>query len=141
LEHDIDVSRGSMIIGLDDPLPGFSNELQAEICWMHTRPLQAGKKYFLKHTTSTVQVVVTELVKKLKMATLDAEPNPTELTVNDIGEIKLRTAKPLVFDAYTVNRLTGSFILVEQGTNATVGAGMLLPPRELLKSDNGDYVI
>jgi len=141
LEHDIDVSRGSMIIGLDDPLPGFTNELQAEVCWMYPRPLQPGKKYFLKHTTSTVQVVVTELVKKLNMATLDSEANPAELTVNDIGEIKLRTAKPLVFDAYTVNRLTGSFVLIEQGTNATVGAGMLLPPRELLKSDNGDYVI
>jgi bifunctional enzyme CysN/CysC/sulfate adenylyltransferase subunit 1 len=141
LEHDIDVSRGSMIIGLDDPLPGYSNELQAEVCWMHARPLQAGKKYYLKHTTNTVQVVVTELVRKLKMATLESEPKPAELTVNDIGEIKLRTSKPLVFDAYTVNRLTGSFILIEQGTNATVAAGMLLPPRELLKSDNGDYVI
>jgi bifunctional enzyme CysN/CysC/sulfate adenylyltransferase subunit 1 len=141
LEHDIDVSRGSMIIGLDDPLPGFTNELQAEVCWMHPRPLQPGKKYLLKHTTSTVQVVVTELVKKLRMAALDAEPNPAELGMNDIGEIKLRTAKPLVFDAYTLNRLTGSFILIEQGTNATVAAGMLLPPRELLKSDNGDYVI
>ena len=141
LEDDIDVSRGSMIIGLDEPLPGFTNELQAEICWMHPRALQSGKKYFLKHTANTVQAVVTELVKKVTMGTLESEPSPTELAMNDIGEIKLRTAKPLVFDAYTMNRLTGSFILIEQGTNATVAAGMLLPPRELLKSDNGDYVI
>ncbi len=141
LDHDIDVSRGSMIIGLDEPLPGFTSELQAEICWMHPRALQPGRKYLLKHTTSTVQVVVTDIVKKLNMGTLDAEPSPAELSVNDIGEVKLRSSKPLVFDSYTANRLTGSFILIEQGTNATVGAGMLLSPRELLKTENGDYVI
>jgi sulfate adenylyltransferase subunit 1 len=111
------------------------------VCWMHPRPLQAGKKYFLKHTTSTVQAVVTEIVNKLNMATLETETNATELAVNDIGEIRIRTAKPLIFDGYAINRLTGSFILIEQGTNATVAAGMLLPPRELLKADSGDYVI
>ncbi len=61
--------------------------------------------------------------------------------VNDIGEIRLRAAKPLVFDGYAINRLTGSFILIEQGTNATVAAGMLRPPREIVKPENGDYVI
>jgi sulfate adenylyltransferase subunit 1 len=141
LEHDIDISRGNMIIGLEETLPGLSNELHAEICWMHPRPLQAGKKYHLKHTTNSVQVAVTEIINKLNMATLDTEEKPAELTVNDIGEIRLRTAKPLIFDGYATNRLTGSFILIEQGTNATVAAGMLLPPRELLKADNGDYVI
>jgi sulfate adenylyltransferase subunit 1 len=141
LESDIDISRGSMIIGLEEPLPGLSSELHAEVCWMHPKALQAGKKYFLKHTTNTVQVVVTEVVNKLNMATLESEEKPAELAVNDIGEIRLRAAKPLTFDAYATNRLTGSFILIEQGTNATVAAGMLLPPRELLKTDNGDYVI
>jgi sulfate adenylyltransferase subunit 1 len=140
LEHDIDVSRGSMIVGLDN-LPGSNSDLQAEVCWMHPRPLQANKKYLLKHTAHTVQVVVTELIDKLNMATLETGPNPTELAMNDIGEIRLRTAKPLVFDGYATNRLTGSFILIEPGTNATVAAGMLLPPRELLKADGGDYVI
>ena len=140
LEHDIDISRGSMLIG-PDYLPGSSSDLQAEICWMHTRPLQAGKKYFLKHTTHTVQAVVTEIVSKLNLSTLESEAGASELAVNDIGEIKLRTSKPLVFDGYGTNRLTGSFILIEQGTNATVGAGMLMPPREVVKSENGDYVI
>src|SRR5688572_9792424 len=83
LEHDIDISRGSMLVGTDF-LPGSSSDLQAEICWMHSRPLQAGKKYFLKHTTHTVQCVVTDVVNKLNMATLDAEPKPAELAVNDI---------------------------------------------------------
>jgi len=140
LEHDIDVSRGSMLIG-PDYLPGASSELQAEVCWMHSRPLQRGRKYFLKHTTQTVQAVVTELVSKLNMGTLESEREPGELAMNDIGEIRLHCAKPLVFDGYGINRLTGSFILIEQGTNATVAAGMLLPPREIVKSENGDYVI
>lgn len=140
LEHDIDISRGSMLVGLDH-LPGSTTELQAEVCWMHARALQPGKKYFLKHTTQTVQVVVTEIVNKLNLDTLEAEPAPGELGVNDIGEIRLRAAKPLVFDGYAINRLTGSFILIEQGTNATVAAGMLRPPREIVKPENGDYVI
>ena len=139
-EHDIDISRGSMLIGLDH-LPGAASELQAEVCWMHPRALQRGRKYFLKHTTHTVQVVVTEIVNRLDMATLDPEAEPAELGVNDIGEIRLRAARPLVFDGYATNRLTGSFILIEQGTNATVAAGMLLPPREVVKHENGDYVI
>ena len=140
LEHDIDISRGSMLVGLDH-LPGSTTELQAEVCWMHARALQPGKKYFLKHTTQTVQVVVTEIVNKLNLDTLEAELAPAELGVNDIGEIRLRAAKPLVFDGYASNRLTGSFILIEQGTNATVAAGMLRPPREIVKPENGDYVI
>ncbi len=140
LEHDIDISRGSMLVGLDQ-LPGSSSELQAEVCWMHARALQPGKKYFLKHTTHTVQVVVTEIVNKLNLATLESEEGAPELAMNDIGEIRLRTAKPLVFDGYATNRLTGSFILIEQGTNATVAAGMLNPPREIVKPENGDYVI
>ena len=140
LEHDIDISRGSMLVGLDH-LPGSTTELQAEVCWMHARALQPGRKYFLKHTTHTVQVVVTEIVNKLNLDSLEAEPAPAELGVNDIGEIRLRAAKPLVFDGYAINRLTGSFILIEQGTNATVAAGMLRPPREIVKPENGDYVI
>ncbi len=140
LEHDIDISRGSMLIG-PDHLPGAGCDLQAEVCWMHLRALQPGKKYLLKHTTHTVQVVVTEIISRLNMGSLETEPGPAELAMNDIGEIRLRAAKPLVYDGYATNRLTGSFILIEQGTNATVAAGMLLPPREVVKPENGDYVI
>jgi sulfate adenylyltransferase subunit 1 len=140
LEHDIDISRGSMLISTDQ-LPGSSCDLHAEVCWMHSRGLQRGKKYFLKHTTHTVQVAVTEIVNKLNMATLETEDAPAELAMNDIGEIRMRAAKPLVFDGYAANRLTGSFILIEQGTNATVAAGMLQAPTERVKAENGDYVI
>ena len=105
------------------------------------RALQPGRKLFLKHTTHTVQVVVTDLVHRLNVATLETVPEPDELAMNDLGEIRLRSSRPLVFDSYAVNRLTGSFILIDQGTNATVAAGMLLPPRELVKPESGDYAI
>jgi bifunctional enzyme CysN/CysC/sulfate adenylyltransferase subunit 1 len=140
LAHDIDISRGSMIIGLDN-LPGASTELQASVCWMHQRPLQRGKKYFLKHTSNTVQAVVSEIDHRINITTLEPEAAPMELGLNDIGEIRLRTAKPLIYDGYATNRLTGSFILVEQGTNATVAAGMLKAPREVVKPESADYVI
>ncbi|MBI5384398.1 MAG: sulfate adenylyltransferase [Verrucomicrobia bacterium] len=140
LEHDIDVSRGDMIIG-PDHLPGFSSDLFADVCWMNPRPLQTGRKYFLKHTTHTVQAVVTSIENRLNISNFEPEPGPSELAMNDIGEIRLRTARPVIFDGYETNRLTGSFILIEQGTNATVAAGMLFPPREVVKPEASDFVI
>jgi bifunctional enzyme CysN/CysC/sulfate adenylyltransferase subunit 1 len=140
LEHDIDVSRGDMIVGFEN-LPGLNSDLHARICWMHPRPLQQGKKYFLKHTTQTVQAVVASLESRINMATFEVEPEPAELAMNDIGVIRLKTARPLVFDGYITNRFTGSFILIEQGTNATVGAGMFLPPTETVKPDYTDFTI
>jgi bifunctional enzyme CysN/CysC/sulfate adenylyltransferase subunit 1 len=140
LDDDIDVSRGDMIIGMDN-LPGMSAELRARICWMNARPLQPGRKYFLKHTTQAVQAMVTSVESRINIRTFEPEPEPGELTANDIGEIRLRTARPLVFDGYTSNRLTGSFILIEQGTNLTVAAGMLLPPTQLVKPECDDFAI
>ncbi len=141
LEHDIDISRGSMLIGLDETLPGAGTDLHAKVCWMHPRPLQRGKKYLLKHTSSTVQAVVTEIEHRLDITSLEPESVPSELALNDLGEIRIRTARPLFYDSYATNRLTGSFILIEPGTNATVAAGMLLPARELVKPEAADYII
>jgi sulfate adenylyltransferase subunit 1 len=140
LEHDIDVSRGDLFVDPNN-LPGASSELHAKICWMHPRPLQPRKKYFLKHTTQTLQAVVTTIEHRINVSTLDTEPETPELVMNDIGEVRLRTSKPLVFDAYATNRLTGSFILIEQGTNATVGAGMLFPPTEVARPEYKDFAI
>jgi sulfate adenylyltransferase subunit 1 (EFTu-like GTPase family) len=108
---------------------------------MHPRPLQEGKKYFLKHTSQTVQAAVTSLESRINIRTFDPEPAPAALGMNDIGEIKLHTSKPIIFDGYTANRLTGSFILIEPGTNATVAAGMLLPPTELVQPEYNDFAI
>jgi sulfate adenylyltransferase subunit 1 len=140
LEHDLDVSRGDMIVGLDS-LPGMSTDLHARVCWMNNRPLQKGRKYFLKHTTQTVQAMVTSIDSRTDIRTFEPELEPSELGMNDIGEIRIRTAKPVVFDGYGTNRLTGSFILIEQGTNATVAAGMLFPPIEALKPEYNDFAI
>ena len=140
LEHDIDVSRGDVIVGLDN-LPGASTELHARVAWMHQRPLQRGRKYLLKHSTQTVQAIVTALESRINIQTYEPEREPAELVVNDIGEIRLKVSKPLIYDGYTTNRLTGSFILIEQGTNATVAAGMLLPPLEAVKPEYNDFAI
>ncbi len=139
LKHDIDISRGDMIIGLESR-PGLSSELRARVCWMNPRPLQPGKKYFLKHTTQTVQAIVTSLDSRINILTFEPEPS-TELAMNDIGEIRLRVSKPLIYDGYATNRLTGSFILIEQGTNHTVAAGMLHAPTELVKPEYDDFTI
>ncbi|OIR04338.1 bifunctional enzyme CysN/CysC [mine drainage metagenome] len=140
LEHDIDVSRGNMIVGLES-LPSGGTELNAKVCWMHPRALQRGKKYLLKHTSSTVQAMVTEIEHRLDIETLEPQAAPSELAMNDLGAIRIRTAKPLFYDGYSNNRLTGSFILIEPGTNATVGAGMLLPGDTPVKPEPSDFTI
>ncbi len=140
LEHDLDVSRGDMIVGFEN-LPGLNADLHAKVCWMHPRPLQQGRRYLLKHTTQTVQAIVMSLENRINVATFESDPEPEELAMNDIGIIRLKTSRPLVFDGYNTNRFTGSFILIEQGTNATAGAGMLFPPTETVKPDYTDFAI
>jgi bifunctional enzyme CysN/CysC/sulfate adenylyltransferase subunit 1 len=140
LEHDIDVSRGSLVVD-PDALPGGGTELRAQLCWMHTRSLLRGRKLLLKHTTHTTPVIVTEVVQKLDLETLEPSSAPAELALNDLGEVRLRTARPLYYDGYATNRLTGSFILIDADTHATVAAGMLAAPAEAVRSDFTDYTI
>ncbi len=140
LADDIDVSRGDMIIGPEN-LPGASADLTAKICWMHPRPLQRDRKLLLKHTTQTVQAVVTAIRDRLNVSLFEPEPEPPELAMNDIGEIRLKTARPLIYDGYATNRLTGSFILIEEATSATVAAGMLLAPQHPVQVEYEDFVI
>ena len=140
LDHDLDISRGDVIVDAED-LPGASSDLHAKICWMNPRPLTTGKQYLLKHTTQTVKAAVTAIEHKINISTLEKENEITELAMNDIGVIRLKTAKPLIYDGYATNRLTGSFILIESGTNATVAAGMLLPPTEIARPEYRDFAI
>jgi bifunctional enzyme CysN/CysC/sulfate adenylyltransferase subunit 1 len=140
LADDLDVSRGDMIVGLDR-MPGFSTDLRAKICWMNQKPLHRGRKYWLKHTTQTIQAIVTSLDARINITTYDEEPQPTELGLNDIGEVQIKTSRPLAFDGYSQNRLTGAFVLIEQGTNLTVGAGLLHPPTELYRPEYTDFAI
>jgi sulfate adenylyltransferase subunit 1 len=140
LEHDIDVSRGDMITELRDR-PGTGADLRAKVCWMHQRALQNGRKFLLKHTSRTVQAVVTEIRHRIDVTTLTPQPAPPALGLNDLGEVSLQTAQPLFFDGYARNRLTGSFILIDPATNATVAAGMLFPPDEMARAGDADYFI
>jgi sulfate adenylyltransferase subunit 1 len=140
LEDDVDVSRGDMIIGHDD-LPGKGSDLRARVCWMNPRPLQPGRKYYLKHTTQTVQTTVTGIEHRVNIQTYEHEEGAAELNMNDIGEVRLKTSRQLIYDAYHINRLTGSFILVEQGTNQTVAAGMLRPALKPFAADYEDFAI
>ena len=140
LEHDLDISRGDVIVDAED-LPGSSSELHAKICWMNPRPLTPGKQYLLKHTNQTVKAAVTSIENRINISTFDKEEGITELAMNDLGEVRIKTAKPLIYDGYAMNRLTGSFILIEPGTNATVAAGMLLPPTEVARPEYRDFAI
>ena len=88
-----------------------------------------------------MQVAVTTLDSRINLETFEPEEHPTELALNDIGEIRLRTSKPLIFDGYATNRMTGSFILLEQGTNTTVAAGMLAAPEKAFTPDFIEFAI
>lgn len=125
LEDEIDISRGDLIVRLGN-LPTVTQDLQCRICWMSHQPLQVGARLILRHTTSEVKAIVKEIDSRLDINTLDEQPATGQLAMNEMGNIKLRTAKPLVLDSYRKNRITGSFILVDEGTNETVAAGMLL---------------
>jgi len=100
-------------------------ELEADVCWMAEQPLRPGARLAVKQATVAARVIVDGLLDRLDVATLDREAGPAELALNDIGRVRLRTSRPLVFDAYADNRATGSFILIDEGTNETVAAGMI----------------
>ena len=124
LSDDVDVSRGDLICHLDDR-PELGREFDADVCWFTERPLRAGAKYAIKHATFTSQAVIEELVDCVDIHKLQRVAAPDELTLNGLGRVKLRTARPLAFDSYSENRATGSFILIDEATNDTVGGGMI----------------
>ena len=95
------------------------------VCWFTDTPLREGAKYAIKHTTREARAVVRDLRYRLDINTLHRDEAAAELTLNEIGRVTLRTTAPLMVDEYRRNRTTGSFILIDEATNATVGAGML----------------
>jgi sulfate adenylyltransferase subunit 1 (EFTu-like GTPase family) len=124
LEDELDVSRGETICR-PDQAPTVARELQADVCWMAERPLKPGGRYVIKHTTRSATAVVDEIEDHVDVDTLERAAPPAELGLNDIGRVRLRTSAPLVFDPYASNRRTGSFILIDEASNETVGAGMI----------------
>jgi len=126
LEDELDVSRGELICHPEQE-PAVSRELEADVCWMADAPLRPGGRYLLKQTSRTATAIVDQIEDTVDVHTLQraAAASGTELGLNDIGRVRLRTSVPLVFDPYASNRRTGSFILIDQASNGTVGAGMI----------------
>jgi sulfate adenylyltransferase subunit 1 len=123
LEDEIDISRGDVLVG-DEQRPSVGTEFQATIVWMHADPLDLHKIYLVKHTTRTVRARVKQVRQRIDINTLEKSP-ATSLDMNDIAEVDLKTTLPLFFDPYRENRTTGSFIIIDQHTNATVAAGII----------------
>lgn len=125
LDDDIDISRGDMIVKPNN-LPQVEQEVDVMVCWMSDRPLQVGGKYAIKHTTRDARCVIKEVRYKMNINSLQKVDGETTIGLNDIGRIKLRTTASLFFDGYRKNRITGSVIIIDEGTNNTVGAGMIV---------------
>jgi|TARA_B100001741_G_C16504446_1_gene576407 bifunctional enzyme CysN/CysC len=126
LTDDIDISRGDMICRPNNQ-PVSSQDIQAMVCWMsENADLTPRMKLALKHTTRSSRVMITDLHYRIDVNTLHREENPSSLQLNEIGRISLRSTQPLFFDEYRRNRNTGSFILVDEATNATVAAGIIV---------------
>ena len=128
LEDDVDISRGDMIVNADEA-PTVAREFEAMICWMAEEPMRPGGRYVIHHTTRSAKAIVDKLEYRVDVNTLDRDPNADQLGLNEIGRVHLRSSAPLVVDPYTRNRTTGSFILIDESTNDTVGAGMIRSSR------------
>ncbi|MHB1510350.1 MAG: sulfate adenylyltransferase subunit 1 [Acidimicrobiales bacterium] len=127
LQDELDVSRGDMLCRPHNQ-PSVGQDLSAMVCWMSEGALRPGAKLWLKHTTRWARALVKDLQYRLDVNTLHRDREATQLSLNDIGRIDLRTTLPLFYDEYRSNRSTGSFVLVDEATNATVAAGMILRP-------------
>ena len=125
LEDDIDISRGDMICRPNNQ-PRVSQDIDAMVAWMSEKPLRPGQKLSIKHTTRRARAFIKELQYELDVNTLHRDDSATELTLNAVGRIRLRTTIPLLVDEYQRNRETGGFVLIDEETNDTVGAGMIL---------------
>ena len=125
LEDDVDVSRGDMLADPDRP-PATAREVTARVAWMSERPLEDRARLLIKHTTRTVPARVDELVSVIDIATIEDRPSPSRLELNDLGVVRFRLAEPLAVDRYAENRATGAFIVIDESSNDTVGAGMVI---------------
>ncbi|HRZ41446.1 MAG TPA: sulfate adenylyltransferase subunit CysN [Bacteroidales bacterium] len=125
LEDDIDISRGDMIVR-EQNQPFTGQDLDVMLCWMNEKPLQTNGRYIIRHTTREAKCLVKEILYKTDVNTLSRLEDDKYIGLNDIGRVRLRTTLPFFYDSYKENRNTGSIILIEEGTNNTVGAGMII---------------
>lgn len=125
LEDDIDISRGDMIVR-ENNQPNVSQDLDLMVCWLNDKPMINGGKYALKHTTNDARCIIKEVKYKVNINTLHRVEDDKVINTNDIARISIRTTRPLLFDKYSRNRITGSLILIDEATNETVGAAMIV---------------
>jgi len=125
LEDDIDISRGDMIVK-EDNMPEVSQDIELMVCWLNEKKLQLNGKYILRHTTKDSKCIIKEIKYKLNINDLSRIEDDKTICMNDIARISIRTTYPLFFDKYKLNRITGSLIIIDEATNETVGAGIIL---------------
>jgi len=125
LEDDVDVSRGDLLSDPERPAVA-TREVTARVCWMTDKPLVDGARLLVKHTTRTVPARVDEIVSVIDIETLEDRETPGQMDLNDLGVVRFRLAEPLAVDPYARNRSTGAFILIDEATNDTIGAGMVV---------------
>jgi sulfate adenylyltransferase subunit 1 len=125
LEDEIDISRGDMIVR-ENNVPQVSQDMDIMVCWMNEKKMIPNGKYGLRHTTKDCRCMIKEVKYKLNVNTLHRNEEDLEIGLNDIARISIRTTSPLFFDSYKRNRFTGSVILIDEGTNETVAAGMII---------------
>lgn len=121
---DLDISRGDTIVRIDEPLPTVSQDIELDICWMSERPMQIGDRYLLRQGADTTKVMIKEILHRTDVHSFEQLPADS-LKLNDIARVRLRSARPLVFDAYQKNRHSGGVILIHENSYDTVAAGML----------------
>ncbi|MEP3374510.1 MAG: GTP-binding protein [Maribacter dokdonensis] len=125
LEDDIDISRGDMIVRSNNkPVP--AQDLEVMLCWMNNSPARPRAKYLVRHTSNEQTAMIKEILYKIDIETLGRNFDDKEICMNDILKVKIRTTKPLMIDSYRENRITGSLILIDENTNETVAAGMIV---------------
>jgi len=125
LEDDIDISRGDMLVRSNNK-PEATQDLEVMLCWLNNKSANPRTKYTIKHTSNDQKAMIKEVVYKFNINTLERIHDDNELHMNDISKVKIRTTKPLMVDSYRENRTTGSIILVDDATNETVAAGMVV---------------
>lgn len=127
LADDIDISRGDVIVSVSGVQPMMEQDILLNVCWFRNSALQQGKKYVIRHATGRTLGIVKEIEYKIDINTREKIYDVEKLVMNDIARVRIRTAEPLIYDYYKSNRTMGSLIFVEEGTNDTVGAGMIVP--------------
>ena len=125
LNDDIDISRGDMIVR-ENNQPIIGQELDLMVCWMNSKKLILRGKYGIRHTSQTARCIITDVKYKININTLHRNEEDKEINLNDIGRISIKTTKPIFFDNYKRNRNTGSIIIIDEATNETIGAGMII---------------